>query len=106
MDLSKELPDDATAEQIAARACAEAARDRIQGWKGAEVAVAAFGQAQQSQAALVGLIQLLLHKGILSVAELGDSMAWAYNERAVQLREQGKKSSILLPDAPAARHRQ
>jgi hypothetical protein len=32
-------------------------------------------------------------------------MAWAYRERAAQLREQAKKSSIVLPDAPAARHR-
>lgn len=106
MDLSKELPENATEEQIAAKALAEASADRIQGWKGIEAAVAAFGQSQQSQAAIVGLIQLLLHKGILSVPELGDSMAWAYNQRAIQLRAQGKKSSIVLPDAPAARHRQ
>jgi hypothetical protein len=105
-DLSKELPENATPEEIAARSCAEAAMHRIQGWKGAEVAVGAFGQAQQSQAAITGLIQLLLHKGLLSQAELGDSMAWAYHQRAAQLNEQAKKSSIVLPDAPAARHRQ
>lgn len=106
MDLSKDLPETATPEQIASKNCAEACVDRIQGWKGAEVAVAAFGQAQLSQGAINGLVRLLLHKGILSESELGDSMAWAYNERAAQLREQGKKSSIVLPDAPAARHRQ
>ena len=103
--LGAELPDHATREEIGAKECALAAMERIQGWKGAEVAVGAFGQAQQSQAALVGLIQLLLHKGILSQAELGDSMAWAYHERASQLRVQAKKGSIVLPGAPAARHR-
>lgn len=104
-DLSKELPDTATPEEIGAKECALAAMERIQGWKGAEVAVGAFGQTQQSQAAIVGLIQLLLHKGMLSQAELGDSMAWAYHERAAQLRKQARKSVIDLPDAPQARHR-
>lgn len=104
-DLSKELPDDASPEAIGAKACAEASMNRIQGWKGAEVAVGAFGQAQQSQAAMIGLIELLLYKGILSQAELGDSMAWAYHKRAAQLNEQTRKASTVLPDAPAARHR-
>lgn len=104
-NISQELPENATPEEIAARECALAAMGRIQGWKGAEVAVAAFGQAQQSQAAITGLIQLLLHKGILSQTELGDSMAWAYHQRAGELNKQSKKQSIVLPAAPSARHR-
>jgi len=91
----------------AAKDVAQASVERIQGWKGAEVAVAAFGQAQQSQAAINGLIRLLLHKGILSAADLGDSMAWSYNERADKLRAQRDKelagSAIILPPAPTAR---
>jgi hypothetical protein len=96
-----------TPEGRAAKECAEASRDRIEGWTGAEVAVAAFGQAQQSQAALNGLVRILLHKGILSTTDLGDSMRWAYNERADQLREQNHKevqgSAIILPPPPTAR---
>lgn len=96
-----------TPEARAAMQCAEASRERIQGWTGAEVAVAAFGQAQQSQAALNGLIRLMLHKGILSAADLGDSMRWAYEERADQLKEQKHKelngSAIMLPPPPTAR---
>jgi hypothetical protein len=106
IDLTTELSELATEEAIAARSCAEAAMARIQGWTGAEVAVAAFGQSQQSQAAIMGLIELLLHKGTLSQAELGDSMAHGYHQRAAELREQVKKPSLILPSAPAARHRQ
>lgn len=103
--LNQELPDDAHAEEIASRETALAAMERIQGWTGAEIAVAGFGQAQQTQAAINGIIHLLLHKGLLSQADLGDSMAWAYHQRAAQLRAQAKKSSLILPAAPAARHR-
>ena len=88
----------------AAKDCAEAARDLIQGWRGVEVAVAAFGQSQQSQAALAGLVRLLLHKGIISQTDLGDSMRWAYNERADQLRAQREKTAreiILAPPVTA-----
>lgn len=105
-NLTTEASEKATEEELAARACAQGAMDRIQGWTGAEVAVAAFGQSQQSQAAIVGLIELLLHKGILSRDELGDSMAHGYHERAAHLREQAKKPSLILPGAPVARHRQ
>jgi hypothetical protein len=106
--MAEEINEHTPEEQLAAKALSEASMERIQGWKGAEVAVAAFGQAQQSQAALMGLIQLLLHKGILSPAELGDSMAWCYRERAHQLlaQKEGNKSPLVLPAAPAARHRQ
>lgn len=102
----------ATEEELAAKACADAAMERIQGWTGAQIAVAAFGQAQQSQAALIGIIELLLHQGKYSQADLGDAMAWSYRKRAHELLAQAKKqmrgegSEILLPAAPAARHRQ
>jgi len=93
----------------AASACAAAASKAMTGMRGVDVAVAAFGQAQQSQAAINGLVRLLLHKGIISAADLGDSMAWSYREREEQLlamADQGAAndpgSAIILPP-PTAR---
>lgn len=76
-----------------------------EGCTGQQIAVAAFATANRSEGSLQGLIRLLVHKGILSSAELGDSIAWALDERAVQLGAQSEKgASILLPPpAPHAR---
>lgn len=110
--MTEEVPEHTPDEVLAAKACAEAAVTRIQGWKGSEVAVAAFGQAQQTQAALIGIIEWMLHKGIATPSDLGDTMAWAYRKRAAELNAQAEKAhrgesgQIILPDAPAARHRQ
>jgi hypothetical protein len=105
IDLSTEPSEHADELELANRALANAAMERIQGWKGAEVAVSSFGQAQMCLAVFNGLVQLMLHKGTFTQSDLNDAMAWAARERAAQLNQQAKKSSLILPDAPRARHR-
>jgi hypothetical protein len=95
-----------TPEQRAADRLADAIIKYISdGCTGQQIAVAAFATANRSEGSLQGLIRLLCHKGILSRADLGDSIAWALDERAAQLGAQAENgSSILLPPpAPHAR---
>lgn len=94
-----------TPEQRAADRLADAIIKNVNGCTGAQVAVAAFASANKAEAALQGLVRLLVHKGILSHADLGDSMAWGYDERAQQLLAQSEKGSIIAtpPPAPHAR---
>lgn len=97
---------DKTPEQRAADRLAEAILNYLNdGCTGQQIAVASFATANRSEAALQGLIRLLVHKGIFSRADLGDSIAWAMDERAVQLGAMNEKGgSILLPPpAPHAR---
>lgn len=94
-----------TPEQLAADRLADAIIQNINGCTGQQVAVSAFATANRSEGTLQGLIRLLVHKGIFSRADLGDSIAWALDERATQLRAQAEKGSILLPTAaPNARN--
>lgn len=100
------MTDQKTPEQRAADRLAAAIIEYLNdGCTGQEIAVAAFATANRSEAALQGLIRLLVHKGMFSRAELGDSIAWAMDERGAQLGAQAEKgSSILLPPpAPHAR---
>ncbi len=105
LDLTTEPSEHADELDLANRALAKAAMERIQGWKGAEVAVSAFGQAQMCLATFNGLVQLMLHRGLFTQSDLNDAMAWAARERSAQLNVQAGKSSLILPEAPRARHR-
>lgn len=86
-----------TKEQIAADELAQAIMRYINGCTGGQVAVAAFATANRSEGTLQGIIRLLCHKGLISRAELGDSIAWALNERTDQLNANAEKGSIILP---------
>jgi len=95
-----------TPEQRAADRLADAIIKYLNdGCTGQQIAVASFATANRAEAALQGLIRLLVHKGVFSRSDLGDSIAWAMDERAAQLGAMAEKgSSILLPPpAPHAR---
>lgn len=93
-----------TPEQRAADRLADAIVQHINGCTGQQVAVSAFATANRGEGTLQGLIRLLVHKGVFSRAELGDSIAWALDERTGELTENADKGNILLPTlAPRAR---
>jgi hypothetical protein len=93
-----------TPEQLAANRLAEAIQRNVDLMHPAECAVAAFSVANRTEGALQGLIRLLVHKGILSQAELGDSIAWGMDHRTGEIDVNVEKGSILLPTAaPHAR---
>jgi hypothetical protein len=94
-----------TPEQLAADRLAQAIVNQINGCTGQQVAISSFAMANRSEGTIQGLIRLLVHKGILSRAELGDSIAWALDARACELNANADKGSILLPTAaPHARN--
>lgn len=95
------MTDQQTPEQIAADRLAEEILKYIQGCDGDHVALSAFATANRTEATLNGLIRWMCHKGMLSRADLGDSVAWALNERTDILRAAAEKngSAILLPQA-------
>lgn len=96
---------DKTPEQRAADRLADAIIQHINGCRGLEVAVSGFATAQRAEATLQGLIRFMVHKGIFSRADLGDSIAWALDQRTGELTVNAEdKGSILLPTpAPHAR---
>lgn len=93
-----------TPEQLAANRLAKAIRDYLGGCTGAQIAVAAFANSNRSEATLQGLIRLLVHKGVFTRSDLGDSIAWALDQRTGELTVNAEKGSILTPTpAPHAR---
>jgi hypothetical protein len=91
-----------TPEQLAANRLAEAIVKYVNECSGVEIAVAAFATANRSEGSLQGLIRLLVHKGVLTRSELGDSIAWALDHRTAELQVNAEKGSIVL--ATAAPH--
>lgn len=94
-----------TPEQIAADRLAEEILKYIAGVDPDHVALSAFATANRTEATVNGLIRWMCHKGILSRADLGDSVAWALNERTDILRAAAEKNgnAILLPQPTSIR---
>lgn len=99
------MTDQKTPEEIAANRLAEEIIKYIEGVEPDHVGLAAFATANRTEATLNGLIRWMCHKGMLSRADLGDSVAWSLNERTDILRAATKKngSAILLPQPTSIR---
>lgn len=67
------------------------------------ISASAWVQSQLSQAALWGVIRMLVHKNVFSDAELARSLALAYDERRLRIENAvQEKGSIVVAGAMPA----
>ena len=69
---------------------------KLEGRKAIDIAVMAYVQAQMANAAVQGLIELLVHKNVIAAHELGPALRRAYNRANDKLTH--RESPIILPD--------
>lgn len=90
-----------TQEQRAADELVTALTNKLDGKKAVEIAAMGAVQAQMANAAVQGLIELLVHKNVIAAHELGPALRHAYNRATDKLTN--AQSPILMPDAVLAR---
>lgn len=74
---------------------------KLDGRKAIDIAVMAYVQAQMANAAVQGLIEILVHKNILAPHELAPALRRAYNRANDKLTH--RESPIILPDPVVTR---
>lgn len=74
---------------------------KLDGRKAVDIAVLGNVQAQMTNAALQGLIELLVHKNIIAAHELAPALRHAYNRATDKLTH--RQSPIIMPDAVVTR---
>lgn len=91
-------------EQRAAEELMRTAHQQLDGKRAIEIAVAGSVQAAMTNAALQGLIELLVHKNVIAQHDLGPALRHAYNRANDKLLHgTSTGSSLILPDPVISR---
>lgn len=90
-----------TQEQRAAEELQRMLLQKLDGRKALDIAVLAYVQAAMANAALQGLIELLVHKNVISANELSAALSRGYFR--AQAKIEAAQSPIIMPDAAVAK---
>lgn len=90
-----------TQEQRAAEELQRMLLQKLDGRKAIDIAVMAYSQAAMANAALQGLIELMVHKNMISPTELAAALSRGYFR--AQAKIEGSQSPIIMPDAAVAK---
>lgn len=93
--------DERTQEQRASDELVRTLSNKLDGHKAIDIAAMAAVQSQTANAALQGLIELLVHKNVIAAHELAPALRHAYNRATDKLTN--RQSPIVLPDTVLAR---
>jgi len=93
--------DERTQEKRAADELVRTVNNKLDGKRAAEIAAMAAVQSQLCNAAVQGLIELLVHKNVIAAHELAPALRHAYNRANDKLTN--VQSPIILPDTVVAR---
>ena len=94
--------DERTQEQRAADELASTVNNMLDGRRAGEIAALAALQAYMANAALQGVLELLVHKNVRAAHELAPALRHAYQRATDKLNQNGERS-IILPDTVVAR---
>lgn len=90
-------------EQIAADQLSQALLDRLADKRTVEVAASACLQSTLTKAAVQAVIDILIHKNVISVNDLAGALKHNYNKTHDQLTHRDESTIIVPEAAPVAR---